>query len=338
MKKLKNPPNPFQSGAYTYFEGMAPPAKLEVYEDVTRNILSKNDSPDLAFKWSLNPYRGCGHACAYCYARPSHEYLHFGAGTDFETKIVLKKNAANLLRQTFLKPSWKGELIVFSGDTDCYQPLEYHYELTKQCLEVCAEFSNPIALITKSFLVTRDTELLKRLHAKTQASVIISIPFFDEKTARAIEPHAASVAKRFEAVRILSEAGLPVAVNVAPVIPGLNEADIPQILKKARECGAIRAWMTLLRLPGNVKTVFLERLKAAYPLRYEKIVRRIREARDGKLYNSRFGQRMRGTGTYWESIEKIFETYCGKLGFNRNEPQKSKPGFRRPTRQKELAF
>src|SRR4051812_32740407 len=179
MKPIDNPPNPFASHDCHYFEDIEAPARLEIYEDATRTILSKNDSPDLGFKWSLNPYRGCTHACAYCYARPSHEYLGFGSGTDFETKILVKKRAPELLRETFMKPSWKGELIIFSGDTDCYQPLEASYQLTRGCLEVCRDFGNPIGMITKSFLIVRDIQLLKEINERTRLSVTVSIPFWD---------------------------------------------------------------------------------------------------------------------------------------------------------------
>lgn len=338
MKPITNPPNPFASQNCQYFEGMIPPAKLEVYEDATRNILARNDSPDLPFRWSLNPYRGCAHACAYCYARPSHGYLDFGAGTDFETKIVIKPHAPELLRETFMKRSWKGELIIFSGDTDCYQPLEAHYELTRRCLAVCLEFGNPIGIITKSSLIRRDLELLKALHERTNLWITMSIPFFDDKTARLIEPFAASISARFETLRLLSEAGLDTGVNIAPVIPGLNDSDIPKILKHAKLCGAKSAGLTLLRLPGNVKEVFASRIKALFPLAYEKILGRIRETRSGKLYNSQFGKRHSGEGEYWNNIEHIFDVYCEKLGLNLRQPKKIREPFRHPTAQKELVF
>lgn len=336
MRRVENPPNPFESRFIEYFEGIAPPAQLEIYEDTTRTILARNDSPDLGFRWSVNPYRGCFHACAYCYARPSHEYLGFGAGTDFETKIVVKPRAPELLREAFLKPSWKGELIVFSGDTDCYQPLEASYQLTRRCLEVCLEFGNPVGIITKSFLITRDLELLKKLHERTRLSISVSIPFFDEKTARLVEPNAASIRKRFEVVRMLAEAGLEVGVLVAPMIPGLNDSDIPQILKEAASCGARHAASTLLRLSGSVKPVFISRIRKHFPLAAEKILHRIREVREGKLSNSQFGERHRGKGPYWENIEKLFHLWCHKLGLNREEKPPLRPPFQRPSLQKEL--
>lgn len=338
MKVVSNPPNPFDSKNLVYFDGIDPPAKLEIYEDQTRTILAENKSPDLGFRFSLNPYRGCQHACAYCYARPSHEYLGFGAGTDFETKIVVKKKAPELLRQTFMKKPWKGELIIFSGDTDCYQPLEASYQLTQKCLEVCLEFGNPVGIITKSFLITRDLALLKKLHDRTHLSVCISIPFFDDKTARLVEPMAASASRRFDAVKMLSDLGIHVSVNIAPIIPGLNDSDIPNILKKAKACGAASASPVLLRLPGNVKAVFLAQMKKLFPLAYHKIENRIRETRDGKLYQSEFGKRHSGEGVYWENIRKIFYVHCQKLGLNQKEEPVSRPPFERPSKQKELLF
>lgn len=338
MKKIENPPNPFESHFVEYFEGIEPPAKLEVYEDHTRTILSRNDSPDLGFRWSVNPYRGCFHACAYCYARPSHEYLGFGAGTDFETKIVVKPKAPQLLREAFLKPSWKGELVVFSGDTDCYQPLEASYELTRRCLKVCLEFGNPVGIITKSFLIVRDLSLLKALQDRTHLSVSVSIPFFNEKAARLIEPNAASVRKRFEAVRALAGAGLDVGILVAPIIPGLNDSDLPQILKEAKACGAKSAAPVLLRLPGSVKSFFLSRIRQRFPLQAEKILNRIREVRQGKLSNSNFGERHTGLGPYWENIEKLFRLWSEKLGLNQEVDFPPRPPFKRPSAQKELVF
>lgn len=338
MKLIENPPDPFTLQTCEYFEGMAPPARLEIYEDATRRILAKNDSPDVGFTWSLNPYRGCQHACAYCYARPSHEYLGFGAGTDFETKIVVKKNAPELLREEFMRPSWKGETIAFSGDTDCYQPLEYHYGLTRRCLEVCLEFGNPVGVITKSFLITRDIDLLRRIHERTHLSVLLSITFAEEGAARSLEPMAASITKRLEAVRILSGAGLDVGVNIAPVIPGLNDSEIPEILKRARQAGARRASMTLLRLPGHVRDVFLSALQTHFPLAYDKILARIREVRGGRLNNAEFGARMHGEGPYWENVEQVFNLWSERLGLHRGFPVEPRPPFRRPSQQLEMGL
>ena len=343
MKPIKNPPNPFQDYGLEYFEGVEAPAKLEIYEDQTRSILSRNDSPDLGFRWSLNPYRGCQHACAYCYARPSHEYLGWGAGSDFENKILVKTKAPELLRQAFLKKSWKGEMIVFSGDTDCYQPLEASYKLTEDCLKVCLEFGNPVSLITKSFLITRDLDLLTQLHERTHLSVCVSIPFWDEHVARSVEPGAAAVLKRFEAVQILAQRGIEGNVLVAPIIPGLNDSDIPLILKKAADCGARYASPVLLRLPGNVKVVFLERIRHLFPLRYSKIENSIRRSRDGALYKSEFGKRFRGEGEEWQNIRRVFSVYSRKFGLNKDREDEiaARPGFcrpRQPITQREFIF
>src|SRR5579883_401752 len=217
MRPISNPPNPWASNATEYLDEI-PPARVEVYEDHTRDILSHNDSPDVGFSWSVNPYRGCLHACAYCYARPTHEYLSFGAGTDFETKIAVKPHAPELLRSALERRSWKGETIVFSGVTDCYQPLEASYRLTRGCLEVCAEYRNPIGVITKSPLVERDLDLLRALAATARVRVMVSVPFWDREHARAIEPHVAPPARRIETIRRLAEAGVPTGVMVAPII------------------------------------------------------------------------------------------------------------------------
>lgn len=307
---ISNPPNPWASTEVEYLEAAPPEVKLEVYEDHTRQILATNDSPDVGFRFSVNPYRGCFHACAYCYARPSHEYLSFRAGTDFDRKIVIKPDAAELLREAFSKKSWRFETVVFSGVTDCYQPLEASYRLTRGCLQVCAAFGNPVAIITKAPLVERDADLLAAL----RAHVTVSIPFWDAARARAIEPYVATPQRRMRTVETLARRGLSVGVNIAPVIPGLNDQDIPAILAAAREAGATRAGLVLLRLPGSVKQVFEERLRTALPLQADRVLHRIRETRGGKLYDSRFGVRGRGEGVYSESIQALFHTTARRLG------------------------
>jgi len=264
MRTVINPPNPFESQHRDLLEP-APQVQLQMFEDATRDILSRNESPDLPFRWSLNPYRGCFHACAYCYARPTHEYWGFGAGTDFESKIIVKREAATLLRQRFEKPSWKGELILFSGNTDCYQPLEASLELTRACLEVCAEYRNPVGIITKGVLVLRDLDVLRRLHQEASVRVYFSIPFSDDEVARKVEPHAPSSRKRFEAMATLANAGIPVGISLSPIIPGLNDEDVPDLLARAKHAGAVEAMATLLRLSGSVEPVFMERMTAAFP-------------------------------------------------------------------------
>jgi DNA repair photolyase len=329
--RLANPPNPWATTEVEYLEE-APPARLEVYEDVTREILARNDSPDVGFTFSVNPYRGCGHACAYCYARPSHEYLSLGAGTDFETKIAAKVNAAALLRQAFERPSWKGDCVVFSGVTDCYQPLEASLKLTRGCLEVCAEYKNPVGIITKAPLIERDLDVLTRLAASARLHVSVSIPFWDEASARAIEPYVATPRRRIETIRHLSAAGISVGVMVAPIIPGLSDQDLVHVLEAAREAGATSAGYVLLRLPGSVKQVFEERLRAALPLRADRVLHRIRETRGGRLYDPRFGVRGRGEGRYARTIGDLFELTSRRLGFSGSRAPEAPTTFERPAK------
>jgi DNA repair photolyase len=308
--------------------GEPPPALPRVYADATREILSRNDSPDIPFTYSVNPYRGCAHACAYCYARPTHEYLGFGAGTDFDTRIVAKLRAPELLRRAFGRASWIGEPIAFSGATDAWQPLEASLRLTRGCLEVCAEFQNPVLVVTKAPLVERDVDLLSSLATVGAATASVTLPFLDAGRARAIEPWAASPERRLLTIARLAAAGIPVAVNVAPVIPGLNDEEIPRVLAAAREAGATRAHWQLLRLPGSVKAVFEERLRAALPERAERVLHRIRETRDGRLSDARFGVRGRGEGEYARSLAALFEAVRSRLGFETVQPRAASP-FRR---------
>lgn len=241
-RPVSNPPNPYSSTEVEWL-GEAPPATLAVYEEEARSMLSENKSPDLPFRWSINPYRGCMHACAYCYARPSHQYLGWGAGTDFDRKIVVKTNAPEVLRAEFMRPAWEGESIVFSGITDCYQPLEASYALTRRCLEVCLDFQNPVSITTKGALVRRDVDLLGKLAKRARATVHMSIPFPSDEMARKIEPYASRASHRFEALKALSDAGVATGIAIAPVIPGLNDTAIPELLARAHEAGrGGRSW------------------------------------------------------------------------------------------------
>lgn len=329
MRAVSNPPNRFEAESREFLDG-PPPVGLQIYEEETKDILSHNESPDLPFRWSLNPYRGCFHACAYCYARPTHEYWGFGAGTDFESKIVVKINAAARLRETFLRPSWQGEIIAFSGNTDCYQPVEASYRLTRACLEVCAEFRNPVGLITKAALIVRDIDVLRQLAREAWVRVFFSIPFADNETARKVEPQAPSITSRLEAMRRLSEAGIPTGVSVAPVIPGLNDEAVPEILARARDAGATTATYILLRLSGSVEPVFLERMQAAFPDRARKITNRLREVRGGALTETRFFKRHHGEGTSWSIVEQLFEAGCRKAGFPSKQDETVPRTFCRP--------
>lgn len=329
LRQVKNPPNPW-IGTVVEHLGPPPEAELAVFVDGSKSALAKNDSPDIDFTWSVNPYRGCYHGCAYCYARPSHEHLDFGAGSDFERKLVVKPEVASLLRAQLEHPRWRGELIMFSGNTDCYQPLEATWGLTRACLQVCLEFRNPVGIITKATLIERDVELVAELAREAHARVTISIPFWDAEVARAIEPWAPSPERRVKTIQRLADAGVPVGVNVAPIIPGLNDNDIPAILERAKDAGARHANRILLRLPGPVKQVFQERLELLLPARAAKVMHAIRESRDGKLYDSRFGERQRGHGPRWRMIEDLFDACAARLGLAGHPPLPATSTFRRP--------
>lgn len=319
LRPVDNPPNPFSSTSRDYLDGMDPGVRVRVFEDHTKGILSHNTSPDIGFSHSVNPYRGCQHACAYCYARPGHEYLSLGAGTDFDTQIVVKPKAASLLEAAFDKPSWQGETVVFSGVTDCYQPLEASYGLTRACLEVCARYQNPVGIITKSPLIERDLDVLLELQRVARIGISISIPFIDPVRARAIEPWVATPKRRLQIVETLSRAGLRVGVMTAPLIPGLNDEEMPRVLEAARDAGAVHAGYVLLRLPGSVAGVFEHRLRAAFPDRADKIMRRVLETRGGEtLYDGRFGVRQTGQGTYAHTIATLFSTTTKRLGMNQS--------------------
>lgn len=329
MRQKSNPQNPFVPETRELLEPAAP-IQPEVYEETVQTILTRNNSPDLPFRWSLNPYRGCFHACAYCYARPSHEYWGFGSGTDFESKLVVKTNAPTKLQETFQKPSWQGELIVFSGNTDPYQPLEAGYKLTRACLRVCADYRNPVGLISKSALVARDLDILQELRDRAWVRVFLSIPFASDEIARKVEPQAPSISKRFETLEMLAKAGISTAVSIAPVIPGLNEHDIPQILRRAREAGARHATYILLRLSDNVEKVFVERMTHHFPDRIQKILSRLKEVREGQVGERIFFKRHEGEGKTWDVIAQLFDTAYRKQGFQQEPDMPVPDTFRRP--------
>ena len=310
---------------YIEWVGDAPLADLEVIETRARTILSENTSPDLGFRWSLNPYQGCYHGCAYCYARPTHQYLEFGAGTDFDRKIVVKTNAAELLRKALRRPSWSGHTIVLSGNTDCYQPLEAAFRITRQCLEVCVDFDNPAAIITKSHLVCRDIDLLATLNQRADVSVVLSIPCLDVDMARKIEPWAPSPKKRLQALQEVSAAGIKTGISLAPLIPGLNDHLIATALEEACKAGAQFAFMTLIRLPHEVAPVFEGRLREHFPARANKVLNAIQEMREGGLTDARFGRRMVGAGPRWTAIESSFRLHARRLGLDCSEAVPTPP-------------
>ena len=329
-----NPANRFEPlhviGTETWNDPDDPAPQTVHLRDATRSILARNNSPDVGFDVAVNPYRGCEHGCIYCYARPTHEYLGFSAGLDFETRILVKPDAAALLREKLQSPRWKPQTIAMSGVTDPYQPSERRLRITRGCLEVLAEFRNPVALITKNHLVTRDVDLLAELAAHEAAAVSLSITTLRPDLQRVMEPRTATPARRLDAVRRLSEAGVPVRVMVAPVIPGLTDEELPAILEAAAEAGAVGAGYIVLRLPHGVKELFSDWLEAHMPDRKDRVLNRVREVRDGQLNDPRFRSRMRGQGVYAEQIRQLFDAGCRKAGLQNGRISLSTTAFRRP--------
>lgn len=299
-------------------------------KDHSQTAIAYNDSPDIGFNTSVNPYRGCEHGCIYCYARPTHEYLGFSAGLDFESKIMVKEDAPKLLRAELSSPKWKPQVIVMSGVTDCYQPVERKLKLTRGCLEVLAEFRNPVAIITKNFLVTRDQDLLAELARHNAASVCISVTTLDPELRKVMEPRTSPPQARLAAIRELSSAGIPVSVNVAPIIPGLTDHEIPAILEAAARAGATSAGFTVLRLPHAVAPLFEKWLETHFPDRREKVLNRLRAMRGGKLYDAQWGKRMRGEGVFADQIEMMFDIARRKAAIKNERGDLSTAAFRRP--------
>jgi DNA repair photolyase len=302
----------------------------EYIPDRTRSIVSTNDSPDLFFRFSLNPYRGCQHGCAYCYARPTHEYLGYNAGLDFETKILVKHDAPALFREFLAADSWKPEPITFSGVTDCYQPAERQFRLTRGCLEVAAEARQPITIVTKNALVLRDVDLLQDMAASNLVHVFLGVTTLDAELARSMEPRTSAPHARLTAIETLARAGVPTGVMVAPVIPGLNDSEIPAILSAVKHAGALRAYYTLLRLPLTVAPVFREWLEREQPGRQQRIEGRIRATRGGALSDSEWGRRMRGTGELAEQIGDLFRLFAKKYQLDGAMPLLDATHFRAP--------
>jgi DNA repair photolyase len=302
----------------------------EYIPDVSHSIVAENDSPDVGFRYSVNPYRGCSHGCSYCYARPGHEYLGLSAGLDFETKIFIKHRAAELLREFLGRPSWRPETIAFSGVTDCYQPAEREYRITRACVAVAAECRQPIGIITKNALVVRDVDLLAQLAAHRAVRVSLSITTLDARLARVMEPRTSSPDARLRAIRDLTQAGIPTNVVVAPVIPGLTDSEIPAILAAAREAGAESAGYVLLKLSSTVRPVFLDWLERNYPDKSARVQTFIRSTRGGRLNDSQFGRRQVGTGNIAEMIADTFRIWCTKLGYADDRPPLNAEDFQPP--------
>jgi DNA repair photolyase len=335
-----NPPNRFEAthreldleqveGDDEYLESLGRPA-TEYLPDTSRSIIAQNDSPDVGFEVSFNPYRGCEHGCIYCYARPTHEYLGFSSGLDFETKIMVKHDAPELLRHTLSSPRWQPRVLGLSGVTDAYQPVERRLELTRRCLQVLAEFRQAVAIITKNRLVTRDVDVLGELARHSAAGVFVSITSLDDELVGRMEPRTSRPAGRLKAIAALAEAGVPVGVMVAPLIPGLTEHEMPAILKAAAEAGARNAGYTIVRLPMEVSTLFQDWLENHFPGRKEKVLERIRAMHDGRLNDSRFGMRMRGDGRAADLISRMFRVTCRRVGLNKEAWPVSPAAFRRP--------
>ena len=301
------------------------------FVDTSKTILAKNESPDIPFTYSLNPYRGCEHGCIYCYARPSHEYLGFSSGLDFESKIMVKQDAPALLRDNFMKKNWQPQVVSLSGNTDCYQPVERQLELTRRCLEVFLEFRNPVGIVTKNFLITRDIDILAEMAKLNLVSVFLSMTSLDQNLTRRMEPRTSSPGKKLEAIEILSKSSIPVGVLVAPVIPGLTDEEIPSILGEASSRGAKTASLQMMRLPYAVKDLFVDWLRREYPDRENRIVSRLKQVRQGKLTSYEFGERMRGSGETAKAIHQLFRAGCRKYHLNEQEAALSTEMFHRPS-------
>jgi DNA repair photolyase len=331
---ISNPPNRFEQIVFERDEDWDPendPAPATQFlRDSSQTLITYNESPDIPFNAGINPYRGCEHGCSYCYARITHEFLGFSAGLDFETRIMVKEDAPALLRKELSAKKWKPQLLAMSGVTDCYQPIERRLQLTRRCLAVLAEFRNPVGIITKNHLVTRDIDLLQELARHNAVGVNLSINSMDADLARRLEPRASSPRHRLAAVEALAKAGIPVGVLVAPIIPGLNDHEVPKVLEAAGKSGARWAGMEILRLPLTVSAIFQDWLERNDPGKKAKILDRIRSMRGGKLNDPRFGERMRGHGVFADQIRQMFEVARRKAGLSEDAPALSTAAFRRP--------
>jgi len=304
--------------------------RTEFFRDNASAVITRNTSPDLGFDFSLNPYRGCEHGCSYCYARPYHEFLGFSAGLDFESRIMVKMEAPRLVEKELARHSSSPGVLALSGVTDPYQPIERRLEITRQCLAVLAEFCQPVSIITKNALVTRDIDLLSKLAAHDAVRVTLSITTLDPELGRLIEPRASLPHQRLETVRQLNAAGIPTGVNIAPIIPGFNDHELPSIVEAAAKAGAVSAGWGMLRLPHGVKEVFMDWLDRHFPGKKARVLARIREVRHGKLDDSRFRVRLAGEGIFAEQIRVLFQVAARHWGLDCDPPEISGAGFRRP--------
>lgn len=335
---FRNLPNRFETIVRVpdpeYADPDAPPTGLRTafFRDDTRSIVTVNKSPDVGFDASINPYRGCEHGCAYCYARPYHEYLGFSAGLDFETKILVKERAPELLRRKLGSPRWTPKPVAMSGVTDPYQPVERQLKITRACIAVLAEYRNPVNIVTKNHLITRDVDLLCELALSNAAAAMFSFSTLNPDLSRVLEPRTSTPSLRLEAIRALSSAGIPVGVFVAPVIPGLTDHEVPAIVESAARAGARFALCHLVRLPHGVAALFEEWLDTHAPDRKNKVLNRIRETRGGCLDDTRFSTRFRGEGEFAEQIAGLFEMTCRRMGLATECPELSTAAFRRPPR------
>jgi DNA repair photolyase len=337
---IGNPRNRFETIEIERDEEVPGPERVEteLLRDTSRSVIAYNDSPDVGFSASVNPYRGCEHGCVYCYARPFHEYLGFSAGLDFESKILVKEDAPALLRKELSSPKWKPQALAMSGVTDCYQPAERRLEVTRRCLEVLAEFRNPVGVITKNELVTRDIDILQELAAHDAAVVMLSITTLDPEVARRMEPRASHPRDRLKAIERLAAAGIPVGVMVAPVVPAITDHEMPKILEAAAAAGARTAGYVVMRLPGAVAGLFERWLEEHFPDRKDKVLNRVRDLRGGQLYDPRFGSRMRGEGLFADQIRVTFQTFKRRYGLDQPFPELSTAAFRVPGRVEQMGL
>lgn len=308
----------------------------QVFRDNARTIINPVDSPDLGFEWTINPYRGCEHGCIYCYARPTHEHLSLSSGLDFETKLFAKLDAAKLLKKELSRPTWNGEPIVMSGVTDCYQPIESQLKLTRGCLEVMASSLQPVGIVTKSRLILRDLDLLQELAAHRAVRVAVSVTTLDNRLAGKMEPRAASPRDRLWVIRRLASAGIPVVALVAPIIPAINDREVPAILAAAADAGASSAGYVLLRLPYQIKQLFAEWLGRQFPGRADHVLSLLRQCHGGELYDSRFGHRQSGEGPIAEQIADTFRVFAARHRLNQPLQPLNSAAFRRPMADEQL--